>query len=73
MFIKIKCPACQVEGSMSMVDPSYVGPYRCWSCRALFTIELKNNELVSCKPLSEEELKKLQEAKDLQNKYKQEL
>jgi len=57
---------------MSMIDPSYVGPYRCWSCRALFTIELKNNELVSYKPLSEEELKKMQQAKDLQNKLKKE-
>jgi len=72
MFMKIKCPDCQVEGSMSMIDPSYVGPYRCWSCRALFTIELKNNELVSYKPLSEEELKKMQQAKDLQNKLKKE-
>ncbi|MDD5511228.1 MAG: hypothetical protein PHI12_10515 [Dehalococcoidales bacterium] len=70
MLVKIQCPSCQTEGTMSLVDPSYQGPYRCWKCRALFTIELKNNELTLCEPMSEEELEKQQEMKAIQDKLK---
>ncbi len=69
MLVKIKCPACQTEGSMSLVEPSYEGPYKCWKCRELFTITLKNNKLTSCEPLSEEEFQKQQEIKALQDKF----
>ena len=55
---------------MSLVESSYEGPYRCWKCRALFIIGLKNNELTFCEPLSEEELQKQQEMKALQGKLK---
>ena len=70
MLVKIKCPACKTEGSLSLVESSYEGPYRCWKCRALFTIALKNNKLISCEPLSEEDLQKQQEIKALQDKLK---
>jgi hypothetical protein len=70
MLVKIKCPACQTEGSLSLVESDYEGPYRCWKCRALFTIALKNNKLTSCEPLTEEELQKQQEIKALQDKLK---
>jgi hypothetical protein len=70
MLVKIKCPACQTEGSISLVESIYDGPYRCWKCRALYTVELKNSELASYKPLSEEELKKQQEIKEIQDKRK---
>ena len=55
---------------MSLVESSYEGPYRCWKCRALFTIGLKNSELTFCEPLSEEELQKQQEMKAIQDKLK---
>ena len=55
---------------MSLIESSYEGPYRCWKCRALFTIELKNDELIFCEPLSEEELQKQQEMKAIQDKLK---
>jgi len=55
---------------MSLIQSSYEGPYRCWKCRALFSIELKNNELTSCEPLSEEELQKQQEVRAIQDKLK---
>lgn len=61
MMLKIKCPACGVEGSTSLVESSYHGPYRCWKCRALFTISIENNKLVSCEPLSQEEFDRQQE------------
>ncbi len=70
MLKKIKCPACQTEGSISLVELDYIGPYRCWKCRALFTVEIKNDELVSYKYLSEEELKKQQQMKELQDKFR---
>jgi len=70
MLVKIKCPACQTEGSLSLVESTYEGPYRCWKCRALFTIVLENNKLRSCEPLTEEELQKQQEIKALQDKLK---
>jgi hypothetical protein len=69
-MFKIKCPACQTEGSMFLVDSGYVGPYRCWKCHALYTVEIKGDQLASYKPLSEEELKKQQDMKKLQEKYK---
>ncbi len=70
MMIKIKCPECGTEGSMSLLESSYEGPYKCWKCRALFTIRLKNNELESCEPLSQEEFEKQQEIEALKARLK---
>ena len=70
MLIKIKCPKCDVEGSISMVESSYQGPYKCWKCRELFTIRLENNELKSCEPLSQAEFERQQEMEALKNKFK---
>ncbi|HEY82210.1 MAG TPA: hypothetical protein G4O01_02850 [Dehalococcoidia bacterium] len=72
MFIKIKCPKCQTEGSLSLVESSYQGPYRCWKCRELFTIRLEDNELKSCEPLSQEEFAKQQEIEAMKAKFKRE-
>ena len=72
MMVKIKCPKCQVEGSLSLVESSYQGPYRCWKCRELFTIKLENNELKSCEPLSQEEFEKQQEIEAMKSKFKRE-
>jgi len=72
MLVKIKCPKCDIEGSMSLIEPDYQGPYRCWKCRELFTIVLKNNELKSCEPLSQEEFEKQQELEALKKKMRRE-
>lgn len=66
--MKIKCPACQTEGTISLIETNYEGPYRCWKCRALFSITLKSNKLTSCEPMTEEELQKQQEIKALKDK-----
>ncbi|MFC2045282.1 hypothetical protein ACFLUH_01210 [Chloroflexota bacterium] len=71
MAIIIKCPSCNTEGSLSLVDASYQGPYKCWKCKALFTIEIADNELKSCNPLSQEEFEQQQEINSLKNKFKQ--
>lgn len=70
MIVKIKCTKCGTEGSLSLSDPSYQGPYRCWKCRELFTIKMENNELKSCEPLSQEEFEKQQEIETLKAKFK---
>ena len=70
MIVKIKCPKCETEGSLSLSDPRYQGPYRCWKCRELFTIQMENNELKSCEPLSQEEFEKQQEIESLRAKFK---
>jgi len=72
MMIKITCPSCGVDGSLSMLEPSYQGPYKCWKCRASFKIHLENSELKSCEPLSQEEFEKLQEIHALKTKFKKE-
>ncbi len=70
MIIKIICPKCNIEGSFSLVESSYQGPYRCWKCRELFTIRMENGKLKSCEPLSQEELGRQQEIEALKAKFK---
>ena len=70
MLVKIKCPKCDSEGTISLLEADYKGPYRCWKCRELFAIVLKNNELTSCEPLSDDGLQKMQEIEALKNKFK---
>jgi len=71
MIAKIKCPACGVEGSMSLLESKYEGPYKCWKCRALFTLKLDGKEVKSMEPLSQEDFEKQQELKALKDKFKQ--
>ena len=70
MLVKIKCLKCGTEGSLSLVEVRYQGPYRCWKCRELFTIKIENNELKSCEPLSQEEFERQQEIEALKAKFK---
>jgi len=71
MRTKIKCPKCGIEGSLSLAESSYQGPYRCWKCRELFTIKIEDTELKSCEPLSQAEFEKQQEIEALKAKFKQ--
>ncbi len=70
MLVKIKCTKCDTEGSLSLSDPSYQGPYLCWKCRQPFTLKMENNELKSLEPLSQEEFEKQQEMETLRAKFK---
>lgn len=70
MMMKIKCPKCDTEGSFSLIESSYNGPYKCWKCRELFTIEIKNNKVLSFKPLTQEEFDKQQELKTLRDRFR---
>jgi hypothetical protein len=64
------CPKCNAESKLSFVDDSYEGPRRCWKCQELFKITIRNNRLVSCEPLSQEEFERLQEINALKNKFR---
>ena len=70
MLVKIECPKCNSEGTISLLKADYSGPYRCWKCRELFAITLENNELTNCEPLSDEGLQRMQEIEALKNKFK---
>ena len=70
MMIKITCPKCETDSSISILEPNYQGAYKCWKCRELFRIELVNNKLKSCEPLSQEEFDKQQEIEKLKAKFK---
>ncbi len=61
MIMKITCPGCETEGSMSLADVRYSGPYKCWKCKALYSIVVENDALISCEPLSEEGFQKILE------------
>jgi hypothetical protein len=62
-MVTIVCPKCSAEGKLSLVEPNYVGPRRCWKCHEFFTITIVNNQVKSSEPLSEEEYQKQMEAK----------
>jgi hypothetical protein len=64
------CPKCNAESKLSFVYDSYEGPRRCWKCHELFKITIRNNRLVSCEPLSQEEFERLQEINALKNKFR---
>ena len=70
MMMKINCPKCSTEGSLSLLESSYEGPYRCWKCRELFSIKIEGNEVKSCQPLSQEEFDRQQELEALKAKFK---
>ena len=70
MLIKIKCPQCGTDGSFSLADPVYEGPYRCWKCRALFSIKMKNNKLESIESISEEEFNRQMEIQALRARFR---
>lgn len=71
-ILKVKCPSCQTEGSLSLLEADYEGPYRCWKCRGLFTLIIENDEVKSFTPLTEEELEKQQAEHEKELKMKQE-
>ncbi len=77
MIVKIECPSCKTEGSMSLADVRYSGPYKCWKCKELFAIEIQDDRLISCEPLSQEEFNKIleqqQQEQEDEKKYREEM
>jgi len=42
-------------GQFSVDGGNFKGPYRCWKCRTLYTLDMVNSQVVSLQPLTEEE------------------
>ena len=70
MLNKIKCPKCNTEGTFSLSDAVYEGPYRCWKCHALFKIRMEHNSLVSCEAIDPNEEAKLEEIRAMKDKFR---
>ena len=69
-MMSLICPECGAETKLSLVLDEYEGPRRCWKCHKFFTIKIKNNELVSCEPMTEEEFQRQKEIEELRNKFR---
>ena len=70
MLIKLKCPKCDIENSLSLADATHQGAYRCWKCRELFAIRIEDNELKSCEAITQEEFDRQREIESLKNKFR---
>lgn len=70
MLTKIKCPKCNIEGTFSLVDPVFDGPYKCWKCKELFHIRMEHGALKSIEPMSGDELARFEQAQALRNKFR---
>ena len=68
MIAKIICPSCQTQGQFSVEGGNYKGPYRCWKCRTLYTLDMVNSKVVSLQPLTEEELKEIKANQEAQKR-----
>ncbi len=58
MQIDIKCPACNSDSSFFVIKDVFQGPFRCWKCKALFTLKVKEGEIQFCEPLKQEDFDK---------------
>lgn len=61
MLVNITCPKCNTSGGFSITDAYYIGPYKCWKCRAVLKINLENSRLVSCEAMDGAELAKFEQ------------
>lgn len=69
-MITITCPKCNTDSKLSLIQSSYHGPHKCWKCRELFTINIENNAVTSCEPLSQEEFDRQREIEAMKAKMK---
>ena len=68
MIAKIICPSCQTMGQFSVDGGNFKGPYRCWKCRALYTLDMVNSAVVSLQPLTDEEFKEIKAKQEAEKK-----
>lgn len=54
---KIVCPKCGNESYFSLAQTVYQGPFRCGKCRESYSIRIENNELKSCTPINQQDMK----------------
>ncbi len=68
MQIEVKCPACNTDSSFFVVKDVFQGPFRCWKCKALFTLKVRDGNVEVCEPLSQEDFDKAKAAKEARRK-----
>jgi hypothetical protein len=68
MQVSIKCPACNTDSSFFIAKNVFQGPYKCWKCKAFFTVKVRDGELQLCEPLSVENFEKQKAAKEAKRK-----
>ena len=68
MQITIKCPACNTDSSFFILKEVFQGSFRCWKCKALYTVKVRNGDLEICEPLSQEDFDKQKAAKEARKK-----
>ena len=45
MQVDVKCPACNTDSSFFVIKNVFQGPFRCWKCKALFTLKVREGEI----------------------------
>jgi hypothetical protein len=68
MLVNITCPKCNTSGGFSITDAYYIGPYKCWKCRAVLKINLENNRLVSCEAMDAAEQARFDQEQEAKKK-----
>lgn len=68
MQVNIKCPACNTDSSFFIAKDVFQGPFKCWKCKAFFTIKVRDGELQLCEPLSVEDFEKQKAAREAKRK-----
>jgi hypothetical protein len=68
MQVNIKCPACNTDSSFFIAKKIFQGPFRCWKCKAMCTIKVRDGELEVCEPLSNEDFEKQKAEKEAKRK-----
>jgi hypothetical protein len=58
MQVNVKCPSCSSDSSFFIAKNVFQGPFRCWKCKALFTLKVRNGEIQLLEPLSQEDFEK---------------
>jgi len=61
MFMSIKCQSCGKETQMSLLEPNFEGPFKCWKCQGFAQIKIVNGEVAAWQTLTADEAKRVQE------------
>ena len=54
MQVTVKCPSCNSDSSFFIAKNIFQGPFRCWKCKSLYSLKVKNSEILTCEPLAQE-------------------
>ena len=70
MLTTITCPSCKTDGKLSLVDPHFDGPYKCWKCKEVFRLRMDHGTVEDLSPMTAEEQQQFEQAQALRNKFR---